>query len=131
MRLHEEQARIIRKTKRNVSAGKVVLAFGDQHFPGHDQLLFDRSMSRLATSPLPWTKSCIRVFAFGHCPTTPDYAPAQQNREFKLPQAKNRIAAPGGTAHSASPTPHRDLPGPRRAFFEGALGRLAVDLAFR
>src|SRR5438034_8034464 len=68
MRLHEKQVWIIRKTKRNVSAGKVVLAFGDKHFPGHDQLLFDGSVSCLLNYPVASTKSGIRAFAFGHCP---------------------------------------------------------------
>jgi hypothetical protein len=55
---------------------------------------------------------------------------AQQNREFKAPQAKNKRAAPAGATQSALST-HRDLPRPQALFFEAALGGLAVDLAFR
>jgi hypothetical protein len=78
MRLHEKKVWIIRKTKRNVSAGKVVLAFGDQHLPRHDQLLFDGSVSRLLNNPLASTKFDFRAFAFDHCPHPPSRAGATE-----------------------------------------------------
>jgi hypothetical protein len=47
MCFHEKPARIIRQAHRNMPAGKVLLAFSDQHFAGINQLLFDDSVRRL------------------------------------------------------------------------------------
>jgi hypothetical protein len=47
MCFHEKAARIIRQAHRNMPAGKVILAFSDQHFAGINQLLFDDSVRRL------------------------------------------------------------------------------------
>ena len=41
VRLHEEQAGIVRQTKRNMAAGEIVLALRHQHFAGDDELLLD------------------------------------------------------------------------------------------
>jgi hypothetical protein len=47
MRLHEKPVWIIWQAERDVSAGKVILAFRDQHSAGINQLLFDGPVYRL------------------------------------------------------------------------------------
>ncbi len=44
VRLHEEAARIVGQPKRDMAAGKIVLALRHQHFAGGDQLLLDGLM---------------------------------------------------------------------------------------
>jgi hypothetical protein len=50
MRLHEKQVRSIGQAKRNMAAGEIILAFGNQILAGDDELVLERAMGRLTAS---------------------------------------------------------------------------------
>ena len=62
VRLHEEQARIVGQAKRNMAAGKIVLALRHQHFAGHDQLLRDGFIAPDVFGPLSFASSLLWPF---------------------------------------------------------------------
>jgi hypothetical protein len=50
MRLHEKQVRSIGQAKRNMAAGEIILAFGNQILAGDDELVLEPAMGRLTAS---------------------------------------------------------------------------------
>src|SRR4029077_20214994 len=66
--LHKKQVRFVGQAKGNMTAGKIVLAFSDEHFSRKNQLLFERSMRRPLSRPLRPRRFFVRSFPFDHCP---------------------------------------------------------------
>src|SRR5580698_208032 len=64
-----------------MAAGEIVLAFGDQHFSGGNQLLLDRFMRRFFAVRLEHFSHPTRLTARIIAPT-----PSHQNRELHKPQ---------------------------------------------